>query len=335
MSKNFEILQKARSEKDLLGDDVAAEAARVEELKRAEEEQGLLQSSSGFGAPSEGQNASGPLTRDRQSVAPTHGPMEQTKPELDPLRGLLGQLESQGRKRVFRFPFWRRTPRQAGQSEVFPGGTLAQAALVREEEIKLVQRVFLAPGQTAPRMVVFCGVEGGNGCSWVCARASETLAAQVSGTVCVVDANLRSPSLHQYFGVDNSKGLAEAVLDSPPSRDYAQQLRGANLWVLPCGSPPSDPYALLASDGLQLRMKELRSVFDYVLIDAPPVNSYTDATLLGRLADGIVLVIEANWTRRETARKAKENLESANSRILALVLNKRTFPIPEVLYRKL
>ena len=86
---------------------------------------------------------------------------------------------------------------------------------------------------------------------------------------------------------------------------------------------------------LRSRMAELREEFDYVLIDAPPVCSYADAVLLGQLADGVILVVEANSTRRDTARMAKETIEGAKVRLLGAVLNNRTFPIPEALYRKL
>jgi len=82
-------------------------------------------------------------------------------------------------------------------------------------------------------------------------------------------------------------------------------------------------------------MKELRAEFDYVLVDAPPVNLYADAILLGQLADGVVLVVQANSTRRETARKVKETLQAAKVNLLGTVLDKRTFPIPEPFYRRL
>ncbi len=208
-------------------------------------------------------------------------------------------------------------------------------AFAREEEIKLVQRLFLAPRPDAPQAVLFSGIEHGDGCSWICARASETLAAQAQGSVCLVDANLRSPSLHQYFGVENSCGLTDAVLESGPIRNFAQQLTTRSLWLVPCGSRKADLPALLTSDRLQSRIKELRAEFDHVLIDAPPVNLYADAILLGQLADGVILVLESNSTRREAARRAKETLEAAKVRLLGVVLNKRTFPIPEALYRKL
>src|SRR5215831_17932875 len=85
------------------------------------------------------------------------------------------------------------------------------SGLIREEEVKLVRRLFLS-GPEAPRVVVFCGVEPGNGPGWICARASEALAAQVEGSVCAVDASLRSPSFCQYFGVESPVGLIDTLL---------------------------------------------------------------------------------------------------------------------------
>jgi receptor protein-tyrosine kinase len=86
---------------------------------------------------------------------------------------------------------------------------------------------------------------------------------------------------------------------------------------------------------LKTRLAELRSQFDYALIDAPPLARYADAITLGQLADGFVLVLEANSTRREAAIRLAENLRAAQIRILGAVLNKRTFPIPKSLYDRL
>ncbi len=206
--------------------------------------------------------------------------------------------------------------------------------LTREELLKLIQRVFLSPHLKSPRVVVFSGVDHGGGCSWICGRASEMLAARAAGRVCAVDANLRTPSLHQYFGVESHRGLADAVNRFGPVRDFAQRLPGGFLWVMPCGSGGPDPHTLLNSDHLRSRIAELRAGFDHIFIDAPPLNLYGDAILLGQLADGLVLVLESNSTRREVARKAKESLEAANVKVLGAVLNRRTYPIPEAIYWK-
>jgi capsular exopolysaccharide synthesis family protein len=207
-------------------------------------------------------------------------------------------------------------------------------AFTREERIKLVQRVFLLPGADAPRVVVFCGVEAGDGASWICAHVGETLASQVNGAVCVVDANLRNPSIHRYFRTENLSGLTDAIARSRPARDLARQMPGGRLWILASGSRSFDPGAVLTSKRFRSYLNELRAEFDFVVIDAPAVNLYADAVLLGKLADGTVLVVQANSTRREAARKAKESLESAKVKLIGVVLNKRTFPIPEALYRR-
>jgi Mrp family chromosome partitioning ATPase len=83
------------------------------------------------------------------------------------------------------------------------------------------------------------------------------------------------------------------------------------------------------------RIAELRSAFDYVLIDAPPLNSYADAMVFGRLTDGVVLVLEANATRREAAVRVTESLQATRIPVLGAVLNKRTFPIPSALYKRI
>ncbi len=208
-------------------------------------------------------------------------------------------------------------------------------AVTREEEVKLAQGVFLIPGVRAPRIVLFSGVEHENGCSWVCARAAEFLAVQGEKSVCIVDANLHSPSLHTYFGVSNARGFAEAMVQTDAVANFAQQLPGGNLWLLPSGAPASDPCLLSKLDRLSSRMKELAALFDCVLINAAPANLCADPILLSQSVDGVVLVLEANCTRRETARKIQQSLKATNVPLLGVVLNDRVFPIPEAIYRRL
>jgi Mrp family chromosome partitioning ATPase len=91
----------------------------------------------------------------------------------------------------------------------------------------------------------------------------------------------------------------------------------------------------MSSNRLAARIMELRQEFRYVLMDSPPVNVYSDAVPLGQAADGVILVISANSTRREEACKAKVCLESAGAPLLGVVLNNRTYPIPQVIYNRL
>ena len=216
-----------------------------------------------------------------------------------------------------------------------PRPELDPHALSRSELVKLVQRVFLLPDQTGRQAVAFTGIEEGTGCSSICAGAAEALAAQVKGPVYLVDANLRRPSLHEYFRVPNLKGLSDAVFSPGPIQDFACKILGGNLHLVPSGSKTSRLKGALNTDHLRSRVAEMREQFGYVLIDAPAISGCADAVLIGKLADGVILVLESDSTRREVARVAKESFESAGVRLLGAVLNKRTFPIPRFLYQRL
>jgi len=208
-------------------------------------------------------------------------------------------------------------------------------ALARAEELKLVQRLFLSPASASTRMVVFCGVEIGDGSGRICTRAAETLASQINTSVCLVDANLQSPSLHRYFRLENSKGFAEAVLHTSPVTAFAQQIGASNLWLMPSGSLSSASNLFLPPDLVRARIAELRAQFDHVLINSSAANVDAMALLLGQLSDGVVLILQAHNTRREKAVQAKQCLEAADVKMLGTVLDQRTFPIPDKLYHRI
>lgn len=203
-----------------------------------------------------------------------------------------------------------------------------------EQVLKLVRSIFLFQNAHSPRVVVFSSVEG-TGSSEICLHAAQLLAAHVAARVCLVSANLHPPHPSSLAGQpDKWYGLAEAVTSSDPVKDFVVRTNYKNLWLMPPGSPAA-PSNLLLADRLRARMMELKDEFDYVLIDAPPVTASPNAVVLGQVADGVILILEANSTRRETARVVKETFERASVRLLGAVLNNRTFPIPETLYRKL
>jgi polysaccharide biosynthesis transport protein len=211
----------------------------------------------------------------------------------------------------------------------------ARPLIAQNEEVKLVQRIFLLSQPSTFRTVVFCGVEQEDGASLICAHVGTILAGQRNKSVCIVDADARTCGLHEYFGVSNEKGLTEALLHFDPIQNYVQKLAIANLWLMPCRPVSAGTLTSLAPDRLRQRLVELRDEFEYVLIHAPAASMSDDAVQLGQLADGVVLVVRANATHRETARKAKENLQSGNVTLLGAVLNNRRFPIPEALYHRL
>jgi Mrp family chromosome partitioning ATPase len=226
---------------------------------------------------------------------------------------------------------------------VIKGGALVPSARsrdcvlsdrTREELVRLVQRLFLSPDSDGPNTVVFSAVEQGGGCSWTCARIAEILADRTDRLVCLIDANYRSKRPYEEFKCESPATLfGEEWSFVPISR--STDTFSSNFWLLSYRPvPPVGPTAA-SLERFRARITELRKEFSYVLIDAPPLNSYMDAALFGRMADGAMLVFEANSTRREPARKAKEVLDQSGVPVLGAVLNKRVFPIPEPVYRRL
>ena len=206
--------------------------------------------------------------------------------------------------------------------------------VAREEALRLVQKVFRNKGQER-KVVVFAAISSGSGCSWISARTAEMLARSIDGTVCLVDANFRTPSLPEVLGTASSHGLSDALRKERPAREYVNHLEPSNLWLLSCGSTPEASISLLASERMKALVDGLRNEFDYVLIDGPPIGPYSDTMGIGQLADGVVIVLEANVTRREVAARATDRLRELNVNILGAVLNKRTFPIPDSIYKRL
>jgi hypothetical protein len=209
-----------------------------------------------------------------------------------------------------------------------------RASFAREEILRLVQHLFLATENingTKRRQVVFCGIDNIEGSNLLCARIGRSLAEQVQSQVCVVDANVRVPP---------SSPLVDLLpFDDTPdpeggSTKWVSRRVGENLW-LASGDSACRSGANPTLGDVQTWISGLPAEFAHVVINAPPIGLYTDAALLGQAADGVVLVLEANATRWRTARKAKQALENADVKVLGTVLNNRTFPIPERIYRML
>lgn len=206
--------------------------------------------------------------------------------------------------------------------------------VTRDEEFKLVQRVFRLSGSVTGQTVLFAAVDDNAAGATVCGRAATLLAAHVDRSVCVADMNFREPSLHEYLGATPGDGLVDLLRDGGRVRDAAQQV-SANLWLLSSGGRLSNPHTVVVSDRMRMIFKELRQQFDYIVVNAPPFSQCAESITLSQLSDGVVLVLEAHATRRERARSVKESLTAAGVPLLGVVLNNRTFPIPDVLYRRL
>lgn len=200
-----------------------------------------------------------------------------------------------------------------------------------EQQIRsLVRQVFL-PGWPKPaRQVVFCAVEGSD-VAGVCLRVSQELAAQIPGRVALVETHLASTE-----EADDYQTPVPVFRPSGfrPLHGSARRV-SSHLWRVPREMFMGENQAGLSVEWLPGRLRELRVEFDYTIVHGPPAALCSDAALLGYLSDGVILVLEANATRRAAAQKAVQMLQATNTRVLGSVLNRRTFPIPERIYRRL
>ena len=238
-------------------------------------------------------------------------------------------------------PAFRTIPSTAAAESVAPGRAEVAQVLpslepgAREEASKLVQRLFLMPQEKPPTAVVFAGIDANLGCDWLCSVTARLLASSVPGSVCLVEGNLRSPSLTDSLDLAGASGLVDSLRMDGPVLEFTRQLEPNNLWLLAAGAPAEDSTVLLNSDRMKDRLRELRKEFDYLIVNAPPLGAFADGLVLGTMVDGVVLVLEANSTRREAAVRVTENLRMANIPVLGAVLNNRTFPIPAAVYKRL
>ena len=133
------------------------------------------------------------------------------------------------------------------------------------------------------------------------------------------------PRLHSYFHVDNGGGLSRAILDDGPVMGFTRPLDGIGLRLMAAGAPLAgeDANEMLASSRLRARMTELRTKFDYILIDAPPATLGSPTAYLAKLVDGFILLVEPSFTPQQAARTAKNNIEAAGGRVLGVVLLRR------------
>ncbi len=147
--------------------------------------------------------------------------------------------------------------------------------------------------------------------------------AQLGQSVILVDADLRRPAVHRIFNVPNHVGLSSALLQPQPTVDgFLHETQQPNLQLLTSGPLPPDPSELLGSHRFTAFIAALKERADIVLFDSPPVLGVTDAALLARQVDGVLLIVDAGTTRRQWALASVEALQRVNTKILGVVLNR-------------
>jgi capsular exopolysaccharide synthesis family protein len=195
----------------------------------------------------------------------------------------------------------------------------APQSLAAEQYRSLRTRVKQAENGRIMRSIIITSPNKGDGKSLTAANLALTMAQEFQQRVLLVDGDLRRPSIHALFGINDTPGLSEVLMGAVNLDDALVTIPEHHLSILPAGMVPSHPAELLGSTGMRRTLDALRTRFDRVLIDMPPVAPLADVSIAAGLVDGLLMIVRAGVTPKPAIERALAGLDT--SKVLGLVLN--------------
>ncbi|MCK5558151.1 MAG: CpsD/CapB family tyrosine-protein kinase [Candidatus Hydrogenedentes bacterium] len=220
---------------------------------------------------------------------------------------------------------------EISSSNPSPGASLAGGS---EEIFRGLWASLFYSGRTTGKTVLITTSARREGASTI-ARGLALSGSGPSGgaRVALVDFNLHTPALHTMLHLAQGPGLVEVLTGECDIASAAQKVN-EGLDVLTAGSVGQRSLDVLRSDAMESFFQQLADTYDYVLVDSAAANHYPDAQVLSGVLKEVVLVVHSDLTPREAIAQAKRRIESGGGKLVGLVLNLRTFPIPNFLYRR-
>jgi capsular exopolysaccharide synthesis family protein len=189
----------------------------------------------------------------------------------------------------------------------------------REQYRRVAASLHDAQALQGTKVVMITSALVGEGKTLTAANIALTLSHSYKKQVLLMDADLRRPSLPSVLGIKTDVGLTEGLTGTSPRAVPIHQV-SSRLGILAAGRPTSDPVAALTSDRMRRLIEDARQMFDWVIIDTPPVALLTDASLLWSVTDGAILVIKAGHTSYDLVQRAVAAI--GRERLLGVVLNR-------------
>jgi polysaccharide biosynthesis transport protein len=148
-----------------------------------------------------------------------------------------------------------------------------------------------------------------------------TTMAQSGQRVLLIDTDMRRPRLHESTGVSRQTGLTNLIVGDHEIDDVVKTTEVPNMYLLPCGPLPPNPAELLMTQKFQSLLKELATRYDRIILDSPPLGIVTDAVVLSKHTDGVILVAKAGKTLRDDLKRAARHIRDVNGTIFGTILN--------------
>jgi capsular exopolysaccharide synthesis family protein len=196
----------------------------------------------------------------------------------------------------------------------------------------LSNRIYLLMKDRNLKSILLADTEGSRENAAVIANLGVFAAQKTENKVLIIDADLRSSALSNFFNVASTPGLAD-ILEEGISFENAIQDMGSNLSLLPAGKTGINPVVLLESSTMSDIIKKAKEHYDITYIHCPDLRNFTDGVILSSITDGFVLIVNEGKIKRQIVKHAISPIEQENIKILGVIINNFRYVIPEIIYK--
>jgi len=180
--------------------------------------------------------------------------------------------------------------------------------------------IFFSSAESVPHAILITSAGSQEGKTIVASNLAVTMA-QIGSNVIILDCDMRKPRVHKVFGITKGQGISNLLTGNGTLKEAVTHTGIPHLDVIPCGPIPPNPAEMLGSRRMAMLLKTLRKHYAYIIIDSPPSTAVTDAGVISKCVDGVILVVRAGYLPREVVRNGVAQFEAVGSNILGAILN--------------
>ncbi|MDI6854549.1 MAG: polysaccharide biosynthesis tyrosine autokinase [Deltaproteobacteria bacterium] len=250
-----------------------------------------------------------------------------------PSLGLVPQLSEEtgarnGRSHLYAHKLQTYLPFGRNQSQVAEGNgdgvdlaVLNEPTSIISEAIRQVRTsIMLSAVNGPPQSIIVTSPNPQEGKSTIASNLAVSLALD-GRKVVLLDCDLRKPRLHRVFEMPPQPGMSTFLTGNNEWEEIIRPTKAPNLWFVPAGPVPPNPFELLNSEAFKALMDELRREFQHVIVDTPPALGFADARVISKLMDGVLLIMKQNSTPREAGRLTCQLFSQIQAPLLGIILN--------------
>ncbi|MER3632338.1 MAG: hypothetical protein C4325_09380 [Blastocatellia bacterium] len=238
-----------------------------------------------------------------------------------PALAAIPAVESAARRKLLLVGSGQEEPHERLRSELLIYADLRSS--LAEAYRQLRTSILLSSAGHAPKSLLITSSLPSEGKTTTATNTAISLA-QTGTRVLIIDADMRKPRVHTVFEMKNGEGLSTVLSSNLADREILDIIRydeRTNLSVLTSGPIPPNPAELIGSEQMTKILRLFQEKFDHVVIDSPPITSFTDGVLIASMVDGVILVVHAGRSSRQIVRRSRQLIQDVGAKIFGVVLN--------------